>query len=140
MSLKVLAVIILLGCCLVSTVSAITGGCGYYNPPAGGWGAASTDKYWGMSADEIKNYDATHPKSSGSSGTWVIPAVVLPSYNGGKFASLDSYKSKFGDTQPQPGVSSGILKPDTITKPDFSGNSGTAIPTKTDFGIQKVWL
>jgi hypothetical protein len=139
MSFRVLAVLVL-GCCLVSTVAALSGGCGYYSPPAGGWGAPSTDKYWGMSAEDIKNYDAAHPKSSSSSGTWVIPAIILPSYNGDKFASLSGYTSRFGDTQPRPGTSSSILNPDTITKPDLSGSSSTAINTKTDFGLQKVWL
>jgi hypothetical protein len=138
MSLRLLAVIVL-GCCLVSSVSALTGGCGYYSPPAGGWGAPTTDKYWGMSAEDIKSYDATHPKSS-SSGTWVIPAVILPSYNGGKFASLSGYTSKFGDTQPRLNTSSSILNPDIIQKPDFSGSSSTSISTKTVFGTQKVWL
>ncbi len=139
MSFRVLAVLVL-GCCLISIVAAdCGGGCSYCSvAPPGGWGAPAKDKYWGMSAEDIGNYLAAHPKSETTtkSKAWIIPAVVLPSSNAGKFASLSEYKSKIGDSQSISSVYSGTLIPDIMTKPDFSGSTTPVISiTKKIDGI-----
>jgi hypothetical protein len=132
MSLKVM-VVILIGCCLVSAVSALSGGCGYSNPPAGGWGAASTDKYWGMSAEEIKSYFASHQDGSTSTSSgWVIPAVILPTPQADKFASLSGSKGTIGDAPTLPHTYSGALVPEKITKPGFGVSTKPDISLKPD--------
>jgi hypothetical protein len=122
MSLRVLAVIIF-GCCLVSTVSAFCGGCAYCSAePAGGWGAPAKGEYWGMSFEDIKNSPDTSDTTS-ESDYWNPPTVILPSSNAGKFASLNEYRSKFGDSQSLPGKNSNIQNPDFSTKPGIDVKS-----------------
>jgi hypothetical protein len=133
MSLRILAVMVL-GCFLVSAVSAVDG-CSYCNAaPPGGWGAPSTDKYWGMSADEIRAAGgSTDTSESGESDSWRPPAVVLPSFSGDKFASLNDLISKYGKSTSLPGTYSGTFS-DRMTKPSYhdTAETGTSALIKTD--------
>jgi hypothetical protein len=110
-----LLAVIVLGCCLISIVSAAGwGGCSPQGPPH-----YSYDPYWGMSADEILNARSSADVSGES--VIYVPEIVIPSYSSGKFASLPEFKSKLGDSQ-----SISILKPDSsnfYVKPDFNVKS-----------------
>jgi len=122
-----LLAVVVLGCCLVSSVSAITGcgGCSWCDAtPAGGWGAPSGGSYWGMSVDDILNDISSSDSGDTTGETEYI--IIGGSHaagnfnwgvsNVGKFASL----GKLGDSQSIPSEYSSILKPDSIAKPDIS--------------------
>jgi hypothetical protein len=147
MSLRVLVVLVLIGCCLVSIVSAVEG-CSYCNAaPPGGWGAPSADKYWGMSADEIRAAKgSTNTSDSGNSGSWQPPAVVLPSFNNDKFASLNDLINKFGKFTPTPSTYSGNFS-DRMAKPSYNDTAKagmsalmiTDVTPKSDLSVQSIF-
>lgn len=123
MSFRILAAVLFLGCCLVSSVAAFDGGCGCSLHPAGGWGAPSTGAFWGMSLEDIKNAPATSDTTI-ETGPWRPPELVLPTSNSGKFASLNDYISKSGGS----GVAStysNIGASDYMSKPTVDGSSGS---------------
>lgn len=146
MSFKVFAAIVL-GCFLVSAVSAVDG-CSYCNAaPPGGWGAPAQDKYWGMSVDEIRaSGGSADTPESGESGSWQPPAVVLPSFSGDKFASLNDLMSRFGASSPVPGKYSGTSS-DTMTKPSFNDTAKPGVSalikpdmsSKSDLGVKSIF-
>jgi hypothetical protein len=123
-----LLAVIVLGCCLVSIVSAGCDACSA--APPGGWGPPdhSKDPYWGMSLDEIMNAARSSvDKSNTTSGSdyWPPPPITIPLSNSGKFASLFDCKSKFGDSQSIFSKNASILKPDisAIVIPDLNVKS-----------------
>jgi hypothetical protein len=124
MSLRVLAVIVL-GCCLVSAVSAFSGGCNACSAaPAGGWGSSAKPEFWGMSAADIMNYAASHANDTSSESASVkAPPLVLPTSNADKFSSLSAAMSRIGESPTIPSPYSGALIPDIMIKPDFSGSA-----------------
>lgn len=98
MSIRVLAVILLLACCLVSAGSAMYApGCPAFGPTYRGGIGVKSD-YWGMSADEIAKYAAANPKITTESSSWTPPPLVLPTSQADKFASLNTYRSTSRDT------------------------------------------
>jgi hypothetical protein len=100
MSIRVLAVILLLACCLVSAVSAMYApGCPAFGPVYRGGIGVKSD-YWGMSADEIAKYAAANPKIETDSSSWTPPPLVLPTSQTDKFASLNTYRSTSKETLP----------------------------------------
>ena len=129
-----LLAVIVVGCCLVSTVSAVNGCDACSATPQGGWGAPdhSKDSYWGMSVDDIMKARSSQDNSDTTSGSdyWRPPPIIIPSSNAGKFASLFEYKSKVGDSQSIFNKNAGVLKPDisVIVKPNFSA--------KPDFNVK----
>jgi|APFre7841882724_1041349.scaffolds.fasta_scaffold133485_1 hypothetical protein len=119
MSMKViLLAALILGCCLVSTVSAGCGGCG----GSCGFGISMSKPdfsklpYWGMSADDISKAIVDASSSADDSATtreWP-PRLVLPTPNANKFGSLIEFNNKFGDSKS--GSLSGSLVPVSETK------------------------
>ncbi len=98
MSIRVLAVILVLGCCLVSAVSAMYApGCPAFGPVYRGGIGVKSD-YWGMSADEIAKYAASHQTIETESSSWTPPPLVLPTSQADKFASLNTYRSTSKET------------------------------------------
>jgi hypothetical protein len=113
MSIRVLAVILLFACCLVSAGSAMYApGCPAFGPVYRGGIGVKSD-YWGMSADEIAKIAASQPKIATESSSWTPPPLVLPTSQADKFASLNTYRSTsketssvtslFTDLTPSPG-------------------------------------
>jgi hypothetical protein len=124
MSLRVLAVI-LLGCCLVSAVSALSGPCPAFGPIHRG-SLDVKSEYWGMSASDIIAYAAAHPDGMSSESAYVkAPSLIMPTSKAGTFASLSGIGSTIGDSPTIPRTFSGALLPDIMTKPDFGGSAKT---------------
>jgi hypothetical protein len=105
MSIKlILAAAMVLGCCLVPTVSAFSSGCGGCGGSCGFGGAViipnySKLPYWGMSSDDIRTAIMTARTSADTSATeseWP-PKLVLPTPNANKFGGLIDYNSISGD-------------------------------------------
>jgi hypothetical protein len=98
MSIRVLAVILVLACCLVSAVSAMYApGCPAFGPVYRGGIGVKSD-YWGMSADEIAKYAASHQTIETESSSWTPPPLILPTSQADKFASLTTYRSTSKET------------------------------------------
>lgn len=110
-----LLVVIVLGYCLVSLVSAGCSACSA--APEGGWGPPdqSKDPYWGMSIDEIMNARSSAGKSDTTSEAGP-PKLIMPASNASKFGSLIGYNSKFGDFQSIFTKNVSSLKPDLDVK------------------------
>jgi len=122
--MRVLAVILLLACCLISAVSALNApGCPAFGPVYRGGIGVKSD-YWGMSADEIAKIAASQPKIETESSSWTPPPLVLPTSQADKFASLNAYRSTSKET------SSVTSLPIDIT-PSFGGLGKKDIGTDT---------
>jgi hypothetical protein len=129
MSLRVLAVIVL-GCCLVATVSALSGPCPAFGPIHRGSLGVNSD-YWGMSAADIVSYATTHASGTSTESAYVkAPPLVLPTSGADKFSSLSGIGATIGDSPTIPSTFSGALLPDILPKPSFSG-SGNPYSIKT---------
>lgn len=93
--------VIVLGCCLVSIVSAGCESCDFpssYAPKAGPPDYSKLP-FWGMSADDIQSaieYYKSNTDTKVPTSEWP-PKIIMPTIGTDKFGSLSGYSSKFGD-------------------------------------------